>query len=209
MYKSFTLSLMLGQIRRFNSLPTPLAKAGYAARLSATLLILGALAVQLKEVAKGRDPRPMDEGKFWMAALFQSGGLGIFGDFFSSETSRAGGGLPETIAGPVVGLASDIIRPVASNITRAIAGQDTLFGRDLANAIRYNTPVASSLWPTRLAFDRLVADQVQLMLDPEAATLMRRQEMKRARDFGTETFWPRGATAPSRLPDLSNARGDM
>ncbi|WP_226783196.1 hypothetical protein [Oceaniglobus trochenteri] len=208
MYKSFALSLTLGQIRRFNSLPTPMEKATYAIKMAAGLMVMGALAVQLKEVAKGRDPRPMDEGKFWMAALFQSGGLGIFGDFFSSETSRAGGGLAETLAGPVAGVAGDVIRIGASNVTRAVEGKDTLFGRDLANAVRYNTPVASSLWPTRLAFDRLVADQLQLLLDPDAERLMRRQEARRAKEYGTQTYWPRGALSPARLPDISNIAGN-
>ncbi len=208
MYKSFALSLMLGQIRRYNSLPTPMDKAAYAAKLGSGLLVMGALAVQLKEVAKGRDPRPMDDGKFLMAAIFQSGGLGIFGDFFASETSRAGGGLAETLAGPVAGAAGDVIRPFASNMTRAIEGKETLFGRDLANAIRYNTPVASSLWPTRLAYDRMVADQLQLMLDPEAERLFRRQERKRAKEYRTETWWPRGEFSPARGPALSNALGE-
>lgn len=207
MYKSFALSLTLNQYRRFMAHPTPMSRAVYAAKMSAGLLVLGGMAVQLKEVAKGNDPRPMDEGKFWMAALFQGGGVGIFGDFFSSETSRVGGGLAETLAGPVAGMASAVIRPVASNADRAVRGDDSLLGRDVANFTRFNTPVASSLWYTRLAFDRLVADQLQDFLDPEAQSLWRRQMRRRERDYGTRSFWPRGATMPERPPDLSNALG--
>lgn len=205
MFKGFALSFTLNQIRRYNSLPTPMSKASYAAQMSAGLLLLGALAVQLKEVAKGRDPRPMTDGKFWMGALFQGGGLGIFGDFFASETSRAGGGLAETLAGPVVGLASDVIKPVAANVANLVEGRDTTLGRDAANFFRYNTPIASSLWYGRVAFDRMVADNVQRMLDPDAERVWRRQERQRERDFGSSTWWDRGASAPSRAPDLSNA----
>jgi len=207
MYKGFALSLTLGQIRRHNSIPTTLGRAKYAAQMSAGLLVLGGVAVQLKEMAKGRDPRPINEGKFWMAAAFQGGGLGIFGDFFASETSRSGGGIAETLAGPVAGFASDVIKPIASNVTRVVEGKDTTFGRDASNLLRYNTPVASSLWYQRLAFDRLVADQVQSLLDPDAEAVWRRQEKKRERDFGTETWWGRGETLPERGPDLSNALG--
>ena len=60
--------------------------------LSAQLMLLGGLAVQLKEIAKGNDPRPMDSAEFWLAAVMQGGGLGIFGDFFSASTSRTGAG---------------------------------------------------------------------------------------------------------------------
>ena len=207
MYKSFGLSLTINQIRRFMTQPTPWTKFTYAAKMAMGLTVLGAVAVQLKELVKGNDPRPMDDGKFWMAAVFQGGGLGIFGDFFASETSRAGGGLAETLAGPVAGFASDVIGPVASNAARAVQGDDTMFGRDLANLVRYNTPVASSLWYERLAFDRLVADQLHSFLDPDAEHQWRRQMRRRERDYGTSSWWQRGAVAPDRAPDLTNIAG--
>lgn len=204
-YKSFTVTLMLNQYRQFMDMPTPMAKAQYAASMSVSLLLLGALAVQLKEIAKGNDPRPMTEKKFWMAAMFQGGGLGIFGDFFSSETSRIGGGIGETVAGPVVGLAGDLVGPIASNFTRAVEGKDTLLGRDLSNLARYNTPVFSSLWTARLAYDRIVADTLQSFLDPEAEHVWRRQQRQRDKSYGNTTWWQRGEYAPERGPDLSNA----
>jgi hypothetical protein len=207
MYKSFGLSLFINQYRRFITLPTPLAKAKYAATMGSGLLLMGGLAIQLKEMSKGNDPRPMNTLKFWGAAQMQGGGFSIFGDFLASETNRFGGGLAETIAGPVVGFGSSVIQPVASNARRVAEGKDSLLGRDAANFIRYNTPVASSLWYQRLAFDRLVADQIQSFLDPEAETLWKKQMRKKAKDYGTETFWDRGALAPSRLPNLSNAVG--
>jgi len=206
MFKSFALSFTLNQYRRIAAIPGPMNKALAFANLAAPLLILGALAVQLKEVAKGRDPRDMTEGKFWMAALFQSGGLGIFGDFFASETSRAGGGLFETLGGPVVGLGSDIISPFARGAAALAGGESFNFGREAANFLRYNTPVGSSLWYTRLGFDRLVADQVQAFLDPEAELAWSRQEKQRERDFGNRTFVGRGAT-DLRAPDLASAMG--
>lgn len=204
MYKGFTLSFMLGQYYRFLSIPGGMGRGLYAVSLFTPLILMGALAVQLKEVAKGRDPRPMNTWAFLGAALMQSGGLGIFGDFFSASTNRVGGGLAETIAGPVVSLASQIAVPVASNVSRALSGEATSWGRDVANLARRNTPVASSLWPTRVAFDRLVADQLQDFLDPEAELAWRRQERQREQESGTATWWERGAGAPSRGPDLSN-----
>lgn len=206
-YKSFSISLTLGQIRRWKTLPGPMAKAKYAAEMSTSLLILGGLAVQLKELTKGNDPRPMDDGKFWMAAMMQGGGLGIFGDFFAAETSRMGGGIGETIAGPVFGLAGDVIGPIASNAARVADGKDPLIGRDIANFAGRNTPVASSLWYARAAYGRMVADTLQRWLDPEAETLWRRQERRRQADYGNASWWQRGDMLPSRAPDLNNAFG--
>ncbi|MBW4710740.1 hypothetical protein KX928_23365 [Roseobacter sp. YSTF-M11] len=205
MFKSFALSLTLGQIRRVAALPTLKDKLTYSAQMAAGLFILGGVAVQLKEIAKGRDPRPMNTGAYAMAAMFQGGGLGIFGDFFAAETNRFGGGLASTLAGPVAGFASDVINPVASNLTSLVEGRDTALGRDVANFVRYNTPVLSSLWYQRVAFDRAVADQLQLLLDPEAEANWRRQERQRDRTYGNTAWWQRGEITPERAPDLSNA----
>lgn len=209
-YKSFSLSLMLNQYRRFAEADSwGMNRWTYAAKVSGMLLVLGGLAIQLKELVKGNDPRPMDTGKFWMAALFQGGGLGIFGDFFNAETSRAGGGLAETLGGPVVGLAGELIKPVASNVTRAINGESTMVGRDVAGLVRNNTPFATSAWYLRTAYSRLVADNVQAFLDPEAELIFRRKVKKMAKDYGTQPFIPiRGTGQDIRLPDLSNALGD-
>ena len=205
-YKSFTMSLMLNQYRRFAAASDwGQNRWTYAAKLSGMLLVLGATAIQLKELSKGNDPRPMDELKFWQAALFQGGGLGIFGDFFAAETGRTGGGLAETIAGPVAGLAGDLARPVASNISRAIEGDGTLLGRDAAGLVRRYTPFLSSSWYARTAYSRLVADEVQAFLDPQAEILFRRQMRRQEADYGTRPFIPRrGSPDGARLPDLSN-----
>lgn len=206
-YKSFSMSLMLNQYRRFAALPTPLAKAKYAATISSLLLLTGALSIQLKELAKGNDPRPMNTGKFWMASLLQGGGLGIFGDFFAAEQSRVGGGLGETLAGPVVGLAGDVLGPVASNLSALVSGKTTHLGSDLAGLVRQDSPVGSSLWYARLAYDRIVADTLQSFLDPGAESAWKRQMKKRESEYGTRTWWKRGELAPFRAPDLMNAAG--
>lgn len=209
MYKSFAVSLMIGQYRRFMAVPSPLGRAAYAARLQVGLLVLASLSVQLKEMAKGRDPRPMDDVSFWMAAMFQAGGLGIFGDFFAAETSRTGGGLAETIAGPVAGLAGDAIGLVAENVNAAVQGDPLRLGRDVTSFARYNTPVLSSLWQVRAGYDRIVMDNLQRFLDPEAERQWRQQERRRQRDFGNESWWRRGQLLPERGPNLANAAGSF
>ena len=150
----------------------------------------------------------MNSGKFALAALFQGGGLGIFGDFFSAEASRAGGGIAETIAGPVVGLLGDVLGPVATNTTAALTGKNTSWGRDLTNFVRGNTPVASSMVWARTAYSRLVVDELQAFIDPEAEAAFRRRAKTQKREYGTQPFIPqRGSPEPLRLPNLSNSLG--
>ncbi|MDD8024269.1 MAG: hypothetical protein PHX82_14305 [Paracoccaceae bacterium] len=208
-YKGYPLSLTMGQYRRFMQQSGRGSKAEYAANLLVPLVLLGAVAIQLKEVAKGNDPRPMDDRKFWWAALFQSGGLGIFGDFFAAEASRTGGGLGEALSGPVFGLFGDAGRLVAAPAQAAIEGRDMNWGRAAARFQRMNTPVLSSLWYARAAFDRTVSDTIQEFLDPEARADWRRRERQQQKDYGTQTFLPRGENQSYRLPDLTNALGDF
>lgn len=203
MYKNFGLSVTINQYRRVMAQPDGMARAQYFASLVAGLTVLGAVSVQLKEIAKGNDPRPMDRPEFWGAAVFQGGGLGIFGDFFSANTSRAGGGLAETLTGPVGGLVGDVSRAVASNVTRAAEGKDPLIGRDIANLARRYTP-GTSIWYGRLALDRLVWDQLQDFLDPEAGQQWRRRAMAAQRERGTQPYWRQGEMMPDRAPDLAN-----
>lgn len=206
MYKSFGLSVTLNVIRRAMAQRDITSRATFVASMIAGLTVFGAVSVQLKELAKGRDPRPMDTGAFWGQALMQGGGFGIFGDFLTSETSRTGGGLAETLTGPVVGLGADVTRAVMSNAARVAEGKDPLIGRDLVNLARRYTPGAS-LWQIRLAMDRLVWDQLQWLLDPEARGAWARAEKNRAKIGRNRSWWEPGETAPERAPDLSNAAG--
>lgn len=207
MYKSYSFSLMFGQMELLRELPGGLAgRALFMAKFAAAMTMAGAVAVQLKETIKGRDPRPMDSADFWGAAFMQGGGLGIFGDFFSASTSRTGGGFGEVLGGPVAGVAGDVARAVGSNLARAKDGKSILLGRDLANLGRRYNP-AATLWQTRVAIDRMFWDQLQLIVDPEAARAMRQAEQRQVREYGNRSWWRRGEMFPERAPDLSNIAG--
>lgn len=205
MFKNFALSLTINQYRRIMAQPTPIARAKLFAKTAAMYTVLGALAVQMKEIAKGNDPRPMTTPGFWGAAFAQGGGAGIFGDFINSQTDRFGNNFATTLAGPVAGLVNDVGRTVFSNAARAAQGEDTMIGRDVSRLFGRYTPVASSLVWTRLAFQRVFVDELQELLDPEATTLMRRQAAKLASERGTQAFIGRGDDTTFRAPDLGNA----
>lgn len=206
-YKSFSVSLMLNQYRRFATLDGGWNKAKYAAKMSTMLIVLGAVAVQLKELAKGNDPRPMTEGKFWWAALFQGGGLGIFGDFFAAETNRMGGGIGATVAGPTIAALGDAIQPIAANTMALVKGEDTRLGRDVAGLVQKYTPFLSSAWYGRAAYNRIVTDELSKFLDPEAEVAMRRRIKRQQTEYGTQPWWAPGEFLPGRAPDFGNALG--
>ena len=72
--------------------------ARYYAALLLTGALMGALAMALKDIKDGRDPRKWLDEKTWLdpyyvgEAILQAGGLGIFGDFIRASDNRMGGG---------------------------------------------------------------------------------------------------------------------
>ncbi|MGE4338254.1 MAG: hypothetical protein AB7E55_20080, partial [Pigmentiphaga sp.] len=173
--------------------------AAYAGALLLTTTIYGALALQAKQVAAGRDPRDMDTKSFWFSAMLQGGGLGIYGDFAFGNINRYGGGFATTFAGPVVQRANDFWNLTAGNAVQLASGEKTHFGRELVKFARGNIP-GSNIWYLRLGWERLVLDQAQYLLDPEANKAFKRQQQFWRRDFGQEYFWAPGTSAPQRAP---------
>jgi hypothetical protein len=53
--------------------------------------------------------------------------------------------------------------------------------------------------------ERLIFDQLEAAIDPNAAQSFRRIEQGARRDYGQRFFWKPGATAPARGPDLGAA----
>lgn len=189
--------------------------AGSAAGAVIFLTLGGALNIQLREMVKGNDPRPMDDPKFWGAALAQGGGLGMAGDFFYSAQARNGKSAPIASIGPVGQLASDVWDLTGGNVLEVAGalsdGEDlgqavegARIGRDAARFVGNYNPL-SSLWWSRAAFSRLVADNVQRGLDPEAEEAFERRRRRMERESGQEQWWPQGENGPARAPDLSAA----
>ncbi|WP_414902458.1 hypothetical protein ACMT1E_04310 [Sphingomonas flavalba] len=203
LFKSFGVSMILTHgARMIEGMGWNAAR--YAAGLTITTTLLGALAVQLREIAQGRDPKPMDAPEFWGKAMLQGGGFGIFGDFLQASQNRFGGGIGSTLAGPVAQGLGDGLAVVPGYALRAAAGDDTINpGRDLAKLAKRYTP-GGSLWYARLAYERLVLDQLQRLTDPDYDDAWRRVE-RRADDLGQAQWWRAGEAAPDRAPDLSNA----
>jgi hypothetical protein len=203
-YKAFPVTMMTRHMARG-------LNAGdhgkYMVGLVVSLTAMGALAMQLKAVSQGRDPRDMTDWKFWGAAFFQGGGAGILGDFLNSSLTRADRSFYMTaIGGPTAGLMDDLAKLTGANITATAEGKDANFGRDLANFVRRNTP-GTSLWYSRLAVDRLMWDRVQELADPEYQRAFRRIEDRARRENNQQFWWGPGDRGPERAPAMGAAIG--
>lgn len=207
LFKSFGVGAMASQAHRIavRAASSKSGAARYAAGLAVGTTLMGGLSLLLKDIAKGQDPRnamrrPFIDPKtgkltlnpgFWGAATAQGGGWGPLGDLLQTAEGR-GGSAAEFLAGPVAGDVSRALKLLGSNNPRG----------DAIKLARSEIP-GGTLWYTRLAFDRMVADQIQKEIDPRYAQSWRRME-KAARDQGSQFYWRPGDIEPERAPNLRN-----
>jgi len=121
-FKSFPIAMLSRHWGRVLSDDmTPAGRLAYGSALAFGLTLLGGVALQLKDLAAGRDPRdatgdqgndPAKLAKFWAAAFSQGGGAGFLGDMLLSGEGRGGqSGASAAIGGvvgPVVGSAFEL-----------------------------------------------------------------------------------------------------
>ena len=177
------------------------------------LTVGGAIAIQMRELSKGNEMRPMDEPRFWMAALLQGGGLGVLSDAIYASESRNGKSSQAAAFGPggqALGEAYDAtvgnVVQVSEDMRRGDelgdAIEDADVGRDTVNLGRRWVP-GSNLWWARAAWNRMVIDQLQRMVDPEAEDDFERRAKRLERDRGQEQWWEEGEPLPSQGPGFS------
>lgn len=200
LFKSFPVTMMHVHLGRGLNVEG-MSKGNYFAQLVIGTTVMGGLAMQLKDIAKGKDPRDMSSPKFWGAAFIQGGGAGLLGDFLYSSENRYGGGLTTALAGPVAAQISGAADAVASNVRRAFEDKETRTGRDLSRFAQGMVP-GGRLWYGRIAMERLILDEIDRLIDDDAPHRFRRIEEKARRDFGQKFWWRPGKSSPERVPDL-------
>jgi len=200
MIKSFPITIATTHFYRAAYQSTLGEKVGYTALLLLSTTVFGGIALQAKDIAAGRDPRPANTPEFFLAALQQGGGLGLFGDFIFSDTNRFGGGIAETIAGPAGQLADTALRFTHGNIRELIQGEEThILGEGVEILERY-TP---DIWQLHL-FKSALFDQLEMLADPEAEKKYRRLMKKRATEYNQGYWWRPGEALPRRAPEFEN-----
>ena len=160
--------------------------------------VFGYMSMVAKDAVKGRSPRDVlengyrgDEDKVFpfdipaiddrtvMAAFLQGGGLGIYGDFLFGDMmqSRFGKGMVNTVSGPVIGAADDLM-----DIWGRVKRGDDAAASSLRFAVN-NTPYINMFY-ARPALDYLFLYHMQEQLNPG---YLRRMERRIEKENG-QTF---------------------
>lgn len=210
LFKSFPIAMITRHWRRtFDETLTPAGRLAYGAGLMTALTTLGYVAMSMKDISRGKDPKDTTDGRTWAAAFAQGGGAGILGDFLFSQQNRFGGGLTSTLAGPLIGdvttaleLGFGLVQNLAGEASDLATGEDTPRKYGGAKALRLATGITpgASLWYARAALERAVLHDMQEYLSPGYLNRMRARTEK---DFGQQWWWEPGSLEPARAPDLS------
>lgn len=201
MLKSFPVTILSTHFYRAAYQATAGEKLQYATMLLATTTIMGGIALQVKDIAAGRDPRPMEGAGFFAASLVQGGGLGIVGDLIFSDVNRFGGGLVATAFGPTGELVDKGFALTLGNLQEAVKGEEMNVLGESARFIERYTP---DIWQMTLIKGALF-DQVQMLADPKAEKKFQRMMRKREADYGQGYWWKPGEISPRRAPELEAA----
>lgn len=224
-FKSFPIAMMTRHWRRIFQTPQGLegAPTGYGgqnaasavtnrlagfAALNVTLMMLGAIVMQNKSIVQGKDPYDMTDGKFWVRALTQGGGMGYVGDFLFKDPTEQHGNNFEQAAGAAFGPAAGAVAGLVGdlgvvNAWELAKGKDTKAGAEALRWANAQLPYVG-LWQTRMLWERMFLNHAQEALSPG---YLARTQQRAQRDWGQGYWWAPGEFAPDRAPSFEQIAG--
>jgi len=207
MYKNFPISFHMIYGRMGMTSNSIKGRLGFYAGLGAGMTLVGAMGVQMRELASGRDPIPMDSPAFLGKAFLAGGSTAIWGDFLFSGVNQFGSGPGDVAAGPLLGFFGDTTQLALGDAFQWANSVGSLSDKDFDSktlpklveyAKRY-TP-GTNIWWARLALERQVWDRLQEIADPKTYSKRQRKMRRQEETFGNEYYWPPGDRTPERLP---------
>ena len=205
-FKAFPMSIMnkvLGREmafirkgRRLGGLSTEAGRAeiGRGIRGMAALVItsgfMGYMAMTMKDLLKGKEPRDPTKFKTIMAAFLQGGGLGIYGDVLFKEQRDAG----SVIAG-LVGPAPTTAVDLGLALQYALTGEGGKSAKAAYRAVSQNIPFLN-LFYLKIAFDYLIGFQLMETVNPG---VLKRVERRMKKDYNQEYLFTKPSTSNKGL----------
>lgn len=191
-FKSFPAAFLMRHGSRAMAQDGVKGKAAYGVSLFAMTTLLGALAVQLKELANGNDPSTMWDSddpqktmNFWTRSAVQGGGLSILGDILVAGTDTSGRSTSDFMVGPLGSDAKAVLGLTVGNLTQYYDDKDTNASNEAFRLLKNKIP-AQNLWYTKAATNRMVFDEMQDMIAPGyREKLLRKAE----RQHDRTRFW--------------------
>lgn len=151
---------------------------------------MGYMAMTMKDLLKGKEPRDPTKGKTIMAAFLQGGGLGIYGDVLFKE-QRDAGSVIAGLVGPVPLTAVDI----GLAFQYALLGEGGKSAKAAYRAVSQNIPFLN-LFYIKIAFDYLIGFQMMETINPG---VLKRVERRMKKDYNQEYLFTKPSTSNKGL----------
>lgn len=203
-FKGFPIAMFMRHGARALAQEGATGKGAYIAGIVATTTVLGGIALQLNEIASGRDPQDMNTGGFWARAFMKGGALGLYGDFLFADWTQYGASIGGTLGGPLIGDAEEVMKLVMGTVQREAADKKLDAGGHAVKLLKGHLPGAN-IWYAKAALDRMIFGQLQEMASPGYGS---RMEQRARRDFNQSYYWRPGESAPARGPDFAKIIGE-
>ena len=196
MFKTFPITGMMTHLLPAIRRARVHRKYDHLAMVTLATTMIGGMAIQVKNLVKGKSTEDMENYGFWSAAFLQGGGLGLFGDFFLGDYSRFGRNPVTELTGPMGGLMADVLGATKGNFDKSMEGKELKnFKRDVFRLLKRNMPL-QNLWYTRLLLERTMFDNIERMLDPNFDKRMRKYEKKMMQSKGQNFWWNPTKSSP-------------
>ena len=181
---------------------TILSKAMQVSSLFLGLTILGGMSAYINDVLSTKQPPKLDDPRFMMTAIAKGGGWGLIGDLLMRESYGSSDLLSKTM-GPGLGIIGDAALIPIQGAQALVTGETDGYhpGRMAVDLARQTTPL-SSLWFAKAGIDRLVFDQIQLLVDEDAHDYWRNADRRMEQKTGQTRWWEHGELLPSSAPDF-------
>lgn len=203
-FKSFPAAFLMRHGSRAMSMEKGTSKAAYGLSIFAMTTLLGALVVQLKEIANGNDPQtvwdsedPNKLAKFFTRSAVQGGGLSVLGDILVAGADPSGRGVSDFISGPAGNDTKTLLGVTVGNALQAYEGKDTNAANEVFKLIKSKVP-AQNLWYTKAAMNRMIFDELQDVIAPG----YREKLMRKAQREQDRTQWWGDDIGDIQTPDF-------
>jgi hypothetical protein len=142
-----------------------------------TLVMMGYVAMSLKDLLKGKKLRDPRLKATWFAAAAQGGGLGIYGDVLFRE-QRDSGSVVSGLVGPTATTLADVLLAV----NYGIRGEGGAAGKAAYRVVSQNIPFAN-LFYIKAAFDYIIGYQMMETMSPG---VLKRVEKRMKKEYNQE-----------------------
>lgn len=212
-FHSFTVSSWLGGMTRAFQNPafgSTTSRALNTAKLATTLMTLGVIRLQLKNLAAGKDLQDWESPALWAEGFLGSGGGGYYAEVINGLNRGQGdpAKLIAGMAGPAIGDAASLLSTVGTAAMVYNKWNDTgefnstpLLDKATDNVINFIP--GSNLWYTRKAITENIRNGLHTMIDPQQAQdHWKKVQQNLQKDTG-QGYWWGNETLPSRMPEVA------